>query len=158
MKSTGWKFKPDQKGSYMTNTIPRIGVGVIVHTPLGYPMLRRQGSHGAGTWCWPGGHLELGESVLACALRECAEETGIALTRAEILPWFTEDRFEDGLHYITLYVRGESGECARNLEPHKCDALLHVNQDIELIDEYTGGELFSGVAQSWRLFRQLEQK
>jgi 8-oxo-dGTP diphosphatase len=142
----------------MSDLRPKIGVAVIVHTPDGYPLLRRQGSHGAGTWCWPGGHLEHGESVLACALRECREETGLCLDSAEILPWFTEDFFEGGAHYITLYVMGRSGQSARNLEPHKCDALVHVGLDVEHIDEYVGGELFSGVGQSWDLFRSRQQK
>jgi 8-oxo-dGTP diphosphatase len=32
-----------------------------------------------GEWGFPKGHAEAGEDDVACALRECAEETGIAL-------------------------------------------------------------------------------
>jgi bis(5'-nucleosidyl)-tetraphosphatase len=32
-----------------------------------------------GEWGFPKGHAEAGEDDIACALRECAEETGIAL-------------------------------------------------------------------------------
>ncbi len=38
---------------------------------------QRKGAHGAGTWATPGGHLEFGESVKACATRELLEETGL---------------------------------------------------------------------------------
>ena len=33
----------------------------------------------AGKWCFPGGSLELGESLVECAVRETLEETGIRL-------------------------------------------------------------------------------
>jgi predicted NUDIX family NTP pyrophosphohydrolase len=48
----------------------RVGVGVMVVRNGEVLFGRRRGAHGAGTWSLPGGHLEAGESVEACALRE----------------------------------------------------------------------------------------
>ena len=74
-----------------------------------------------GSWAPPGGHLEFGESVEACASRELLEETGLKPLSLKLGPW-VENLMENGeKHYITLFVFIESfeGEPAI-LEPDKC--------------------------------------
>ena len=61
----------------------RVGVAVIVRRKGHVLMGLRKGSHGAGTWSFPGGHLETGETVTMCAARELLEETGV-----KILVWW----------------------------------------------------------------------
>ena len=70
----------------------------------------------------PGGHLEYGEEVEACALREVAEETGIKVKNVRRANSITNDIYPEGKHYITLYVLCdyEDGE-PELLEPHKCE-------------------------------------
>lgn len=98
----------------------RIGVGVAVLTPTGYVLLERQGSHGAGQWSLPGGGLEKGERLIACAIRECDEEVGVTIQEPQLLPYLTEDFFpEDGQHWITLYVFGRTTDTPRIKEPTK---------------------------------------
>jgi 8-oxo-dGTP diphosphatase len=83
---------------------------------------RRKGSHGAGQWACPGGHLEAGEMVEACARREVAEETGLALGPVVPAP-YTNDIFADErLHYVTLFVTGEATGEPRIMEPDKCES------------------------------------
>lgn len=99
----------------------RVGVGVIVQRGGRVLLGLRQGSHGAGTWALPGGHLEFGETVEHCARRETAEEAGLELTDIRSGP-FTNDVFEaEGRHYVTLFVlaRCEQGEPSL-CEPDKC--------------------------------------
>jgi len=48
------------------------------------------------TWGFAKGHLEDGEGLLAGALRECREETGLQLTESSLLPGFA-----DVSHYCT---------------------------------------------------------
>ena len=79
----------------------RVGVGVLIVRDGTVLLGVRRGSHGAGTWAPPGGHLEFGESVEACARREAAEETGLALGAVTEGP-YTVDAFPDeGKHYAS---------------------------------------------------------
>jgi 8-oxo-dGTP diphosphatase len=107
--------------------VPRIGVAVVVCR--GDTVLlgkRRSTSHGDGVWQFPGGHLEWGETVEGCALREVREETGLRVEVRERGPW-TNDLFpatatHAAKHYVTLFVIADSvrGDPAC-LEPDKCE-------------------------------------
>jgi 8-oxo-dGTP diphosphatase len=104
------------------NDIPRIGVGVIVQRDGRVLVGLRRGAHGAGSWALPGGLLEFGETVFACAHREVREETGLAIRDLSAGPWVSTVFADDGLHHVTLFVvaRAEEGDAERR-EPHKCD-------------------------------------
>ena len=133
--------------------IPRVGVGVILETLEGFVLLERKGSHGEGTWSWPGGHLEGNESVLQCAAREVFEECGVTMHHMQVLPWFTEDFFPmEHKHYITLYVYGKTCSTAQIQEPHKAETLIHVLYGYSNLASITQGTQFSGVDESWRNF------
>jgi 8-oxo-dGTP diphosphatase len=103
----------------------RVGVAVIIRNEHDEILVgRRQGSHGAGTWTVPGGHLEFGEFPEVCAFREVWEETGLLLKAVSRPFASTNDIFiEEQKHYITLWVEGviEQGAIPRNMEPEKCD-------------------------------------
>ncbi len=55
---------------------PKVGIGIWVVRDGKLLLGKRKGSHGAGEYASPGGHLELGESIEDCVLRELAEEAG----------------------------------------------------------------------------------
>lgn len=104
----------------MSEPLPRVGVGVIVVRDGLVLLGLRQGSHGAGTWALPGGHLEFGESVEQCAAREVREETGLDIRRAAQAT-YSSDLFE-GKHYVTLFVVADAPDGdPRVLEPDKCE-------------------------------------
>lgn len=100
---------------------PKVGVAAIIVRDGKMLLGKRKGSHGEGDWCFPGGHLECGETVEDCALREAMEETGLKIRVTGRAP-FTDDFFrKDSKYYITLFVvaKIESG-VLENREPHKC--------------------------------------
>ncbi len=100
---------------------PRVGVGVCICRDGKVLLGKRMGSHGEGTWSFPGGHLEFGETIEACAARETLEETGLEVERMQLGP-YTNDYFAaEGKHYLTLFVIAHSSKGnPALLEPHKC--------------------------------------
>jgi 8-oxo-dGTP diphosphatase len=99
----------------------QLGVGAVVLRGSEVLLGLRQGAHGAGTWAFPGGHLEFGESPETCAVREALEETGLHITPLRHAG-FTSNLFSaEGKHYVTLFVVASCpvGE-PEVLEPHKC--------------------------------------
>jgi 8-oxo-dGTP diphosphatase len=105
-----------------TENRPRVGIAVIITRGQTVLLGRRKNAHGAGSWCFPGGHLEFNEDLLACARREVAEETGLTLRQIRPVA-FTNDIFaQEGKHYVTLYFQAEveAGD-PQLLEPEKCE-------------------------------------
>ncbi|KAJ5093326.1 hypothetical protein N7456_009187 [Penicillium angulare] len=137
---------------------PRVGVGLFVTNPEGKFVLgKRKGSHGAGTWALPGGHLEFGESFETCAARELLEETGLGVTNLEFLTATNDVMESEGKHYITIFLKGVVSDPVAQpqiLEPEKCDAWqwtswdeLQANADAQVQGgpDFKGPVLFSPI-------------
>ena len=99
---------------------PIVAVLAVVLRPMGQEMraliVQRAQQPNAGRWGFPGGVLELGETVGEGAMRELLEETGIVAEPAGVLNVNDAiSRDEEGrvqFHYILIAVRGvwRSGE------------------------------------------------
>ena len=100
---------------------PRVGVSAIICRDATVLLGQRQGSHGAGSWQFPGGHLEYGEAVETCAIREVWEETGLEIAELRRGPYTNDVFASEGKHYITLFLvaRYAGGEPVAR-EPEKC--------------------------------------
>jgi 8-oxo-dGTP diphosphatase len=101
---------------------PKVGLGVVVIKDGKILLGKRMNSHGEGTWCYPGGHLEYGESWEECARRETREETGIEIKNVRF-GTATNDIFTtEDKHYITICMIADydSGE-EKIMEPEKCE-------------------------------------
>ena len=110
------------------NKRPQVGIAVIVKKDNQVLLGKRKNSHGDGTWAFPGGHLEYGESIEDCAAREVLEETGVRIKNMRLGP-YTNDIFEnEDKHYVTLFVIAEYESGTPELkEPQKCDVWIWSN-------------------------------
>lgn len=118
------------------STPPRVGVALIACRKSDGNMLigKRKGSHGAGTYAPPGGHLEHGETFAMCALRELYEETGIVPTAPFQLSYVSNDVMpSDEKHYVTIFMRVEvtdkEAEALKVKEPEKCEMWQWISFD-----------------------------
>lgn len=99
-------------------------MGVLVMRNGQVLLGKRRGSHGAGYYAAPGGHIEYGESFEAAARREVHEETGLEITGLRLLAvgnyLFTRD--DGARHYIDVdfVCEAPDGE-AQLCEPEKCE-------------------------------------
>lgn len=82
---------------------------------------KRQGKIGDATWAPPGGHLEYGESVEACASRELFEETGLVAKKLIRGPYTNDLIAPKNHHYVTLFILIPEFEgTVERREPEKC--------------------------------------
>ena len=100
--------------------LPAVGVMILKGDKvlLGYRVA--ESSHGGGTWCFPGGHLEFGESFKQCALREIKEECGVKVKNLRFQCVANLKKYDR--HYVLIGFMADwaLGE-AKNLEPDRFD-------------------------------------
>lgn len=111
--------------------VASVGVGIIVMKNDKVLLMKRTGSHGSGTWSCPGGHIDFGESIEQCAIRETKEETGLDIENIQCKA-MTNDIFPDEhKHYITIWVTGDYRVGIENIEsPHEATEIGWFEWDI----------------------------
>lgn len=103
------------------NFRPRVGVGVMVLKGGLVLLGKRRGSHGAGEFAWPGGHLEHLETFAQCGAREVREETGLEIGPLRFLRVLNTTLYAPR-HYVDVAFAADwvSGE-PQVLEPEKVE-------------------------------------
>lgn len=105
-----------------------VDVHVILRRGGRVLLLRRAGdTYASGQLCLPSGHLDQGESVLAAAVRETREETGITLDPAGLRHVLSIHQRNPGSRHARIGFafepHGWEGEPV-NAEPHKHSKLV----------------------------------
>ncbi len=133
---------------------PGAAAVVPIH-PDGSITLIRQYRHAAGGTIWeiPAGKLEPGEAPAHCALRELAEEAGLAGVLTPLLPLFTTPAFTDEV--IHLFAARELRGVPLALEDD--EVIEPVRLPREEVDrmiragEIRDGKTIVGILLAWRL-------
>ncbi len=105
-----------------------VGVAVCIVNERGEAlMLRRQGAHAAGKWCFPGGWIDRSDkSLLDVVKREAMEEAGIIVLDAVQVGATTEDHQDLGVRTVTIYFLcgyKDWGGIPAIKEPEKCSEM-----------------------------------
>ena len=131
---------------------PKVGVGVMILKEGKILLAKRIASHGAGSYAFPGGHLEHLESIFECAKRETREEAGIEIENLRFL-CISNVALYLPKHYINIGVLADwmSGE-PRLMEQGKSEEWLWYSLDAfpaplfdaipNYIRAYKGGDIF----------------
>jgi len=100
----------------------RAAVFTVVYNDKGELLLQQRGPHSylAGHWDFPSGHLEAGEDMRVCAVRELQEETGLS-GRADDLRLKHIDHYYIEVDYLNFVfeLRDWHGD-PTIMEPDKC--------------------------------------
>lgn len=93
----------------MSKPVPKLGAIAVVYHDGRFLLVKRRKAPNAGTWGFPGGHVELGETGLAAAVRELHEETGVIAVADDYLTnvdAITRDAAGNvAFHYLLAVVR-----------------------------------------------------
>ncbi len=104
---------------------PKVGVGVIIQNDKNEILIgKRIGSH-AAYYSIPGGHLELGESFEAAAIKEVLEETGLHIQNPKVICVTNNLKTykKENIHFVSvdLFTNEFHGTLAV-MEKDKCES------------------------------------
>jgi 8-oxo-dGTP diphosphatase len=107
--------------NYSMENYPKIGTGVMIWKDGKVLLGKRKGSHGAGTYSFPGGALDYGETLEACLRREVKEECGLEIENLKFV-CISDELDHMPKHFINIVFRADwkSGE-PTIMEPDKSE-------------------------------------
>jgi len=93
-------------------TVKKIGIAIVEFAGCYLVGTRQPGQDLAGMAEFPGGKCEAGESPEACAVRECLEETGVAVIPKRLLERVQHEYAHESvdLYFWLCRVAGDSDE------------------------------------------------
>lgn len=122
-----------------------VGVGAIVFNNKGEVFLSQRGmkaKNERGTWEFPGGSVEFGDTLRETVKREFMEEYGIEIEIFRLLAVDDHILLDEGQHWVspTYIAKLSKGEVSI-LEPEKCSAIGWFSLDnlpdpLSLITQY----------------------
>lgn len=101
---------------------PEVGVAIIIIKDNKVLFGKRKNKHGADTWHFPGGHIEMTESFEQTAIRETKEETNVDIKNVRVIGPTNDVFVEEGKHYVTIFTIADyAGGEVKDMEPDKAE-------------------------------------
>jgi len=127
---------------------PVVGVGVVIVNSGKLVLVKRGAEPALGKWSFPGGAVELGETIRDAAVREAKEECGLDVELVEDRPRDAYDILTlDGsgclrYHYVLLQFLAQPKEGALKPTSDVTDARWVSLQEVENYDLTESARLF----------------
>jgi 8-oxo-dGTP diphosphatase len=81
---------------------PKLMVDVVIPSEKGVVLIRRGSEPFQGQWALPGGFVEVGETVKEAAVREAAEETGLAVEVSRLVGVYSDPERDPRGHNVSV--------------------------------------------------------
>ncbi len=81
---------------------PKLMVDVVIPSESGVVLIRRDSDPFEGQWALPGGFVEVGETIYEAAVREAAEETGLAVEISRLVGVYSEADRDPRGHNVSV--------------------------------------------------------
>jgi 8-oxo-dGTP diphosphatase len=81
---------------------PKLMVDVVIPSEAGVVLIRRGTDPFEGQWALPGGFVDVGETVHEAAVREAAEETGLAVEISRLVGVYSEPDRDPRGHNVSV--------------------------------------------------------
>ena len=104
---------------------PKLMVDVVIPSEKGVVLVRRGSEPYEGQWALPGGFVQVGETVKQAAVRETAEETGLAVEVSRLVGVYSEPGRDPRGHNVSVafLVRVLSGQMKAASDAAEVDVL-----------------------------------
>jgi 8-oxo-dGTP diphosphatase len=120
--------------------LPIVGIGVVIVEDGKLILVKRGAEPALGKWSFPGGIVELGETVRNAAVREAKEECGLDVELVDNVPIDVYDILEADdagrfrYHYVLLQFLAQPKEGVLKAASDATDALWVPLQEAENFD------------------------
>jgi 8-oxo-dGTP diphosphatase len=107
-----WSNRDGEARELAVPETPKLTVDVVIPSERGVVLIRRGSDPFQGQWALPGGFVEVGETVEEAAVREVAEETGLAVELARLVGVYSDPNRDPRGHNVSVafLARVLSGE------------------------------------------------
>ncbi len=128
---------------------PKVSAAVMVEQDGQVLMVKRVMSPAKGSWCFPGGFMEIDETPQQTAIRECKEESGFDIEITGLVDVFYYTDFRGGgvlIMYTGTVVGGQAcaGDDAQQVQfygPHELPENIVFDSNLKTLARWCEGNL-----------------
>jgi ADP-ribose pyrophosphatase YjhB (NUDIX family) len=128
---------------------PKVGAAVLAEKEGQVVLVKRKMDPAKGSWCIPGGFMEMGETPQETASRECKEETGLEVEITDLVDvYYYEDYRGSGI--LILYKgkvtggtiqAGDDTEAAGFFGPDELPENIVFKSNLQALAAWQAGEI-----------------